>query len=1093
MKFPRLRKLCLGISVLFLATSGLRAQDIIRGPYLQTGTPTEITIKWRTSVATDSEVDYGPTPNNLNQVVQSAALTTEHEVILAALQAESKYYYSVGTTTAVLAGGDDSHYFVTSPVAGTARPTRLWVLGDSGTANSDAAAVRDAFGVYSASRPAQLLLMLGDNAYQDGTDAEYQDAVFDMYPSWLRNTVTWSTLGNHDGHTADSATQTGPYYDIFALPTMGEAGGLGSGTEAYYSFDHGNIHFIVLESYETDRSPAGAMLTWAENDIMVTTQEWIIAFWHHPPYTKGSHNSDTEGQLIDMRQNALPILEDYGVDLVLTGHSHSYERSFLLDGHYGLSTTLLESMKKDGGDGREDGDGAYEKLLGQGTGNEGTVYAVAGSSGKISNAALNHPAMFISLGVLGSMVLDVYGNRLDAVFLDSTGAVQDYFTLTKGQDNLPPVIVSTQALDAGTVLVEFAEPVDQTSAENPANYALDQGVTVNGAALQADGTSVLLTTSPLLSGLTYLLLVNNVFDLAGHAIAPNSQAIFTYADVVTARFQDGVYPSAGQFLTRDTYLSENNPGFNYGNSTTLPADGDDPSSSGLDKRTLLSWDVSSIPQTAQVQSVSITIDVTNRGGNYPLYEVFQPWLEDEATWNDYDNGQAWEVAGADGGGDRGSALLGAVDTGSTGPLTVQLNPDGVAAVQGWVEGTWPNYGFLLADDSSTNGLDFISREHGTASQRPLLSIDYTNICEQTFDLTAGEWKQISLACDPGTATQVSQVFGAYLAGTHEQDWIVFEREYNDTTGDQYQSVGWGEPMEVGRGYWIKTLQADQSVTVRGLYNVPVEVDLEGDAGGRYNLMGYPFEFDVCWADVEVINPAATPQQCANTPTCTLGEADAAGFISRIAHKWASGNYAAFDGQTPGLKGTLAPWDGFWVEAFAEGIKLKIPANPAGDCEALAETVSQAVAFRKSKNKKETANWFVRLIAESGDLADPYNVLGQLSDSVQDYDSHDLKELSPFGSSYLSIVFPHLEWEEKSGDYTSDFHSVQSKIKDEWYFEVVSSDPEATVTLTWEGEESLLEKASLLDVETGKRYRVKRGDSYTFTMNGTRRGFQWLVN
>ena len=1091
MGFPCQKKLYLSVGVVALSTVGLPGQNVIRGPYLQSGTPTEITIKWRTSVATDSEVRYGPTPNNLNQVVQSVPLTTEHEMTLLALQAESKYYYSVGTTSAVLAGADNSHYFVTSPVAGTARPTRLWVLGDSGTANSDAAAVRDAFGAYSANRPAQLLLMLGDNAYQDGTDDQYQDAVFDMYPSWLRNTVTWSTLGNHDGHTADSATQTGPYYDIFTLPTMGEAGGLGSGTEAYYSFDYGNIHFIVLESYETDRSPTGAMLTWAENDIMVTTQDWIIAFWHHPPYTKGSHNSDTEGRLIDMRLNALPILEDYGVDLVLSGHSHSYERSFLLDGHYGLSTTLTPSMKVDDGDGREDSDGAYEKLLGQGTPNEGAVYAVAGSSGKVGGGGLDHPAMFISLGVLGSMVLDVYGNRLDAVFLDSTGAVQDYFTLTKGLDTLPPVIVSTEALDAVSVRVEFAEPVDQTSAENAVNYAIDQGVTVNNAVLQGDGTSVVLSTSPLISGLTYLLTVNNVFDLAGHAIAPDSQDIFTYAEIVIARFQDGVYPTAGYSGTRDTHLSENSPGGNYGTAVTLLVDGDDPSSTGLDKRTLLYWDVSSVPETAMVQSVSITIDVTNRGGDYPIYEVFEPWVEDEATWNDYASGLAWEVAGADGAGDRGSTVLGTVDTGSTGPLTVQLNADGVAAVQGWVDGTWPNRGFLLADASSTNGLDFISRDHGTASRRPLLSIDYANICEQTLQLTTGEWKQISLSCDPGTANQVSQVFGDDLAGTHETDWVVFKREYNDTTGDKYKAVGWGESLEMGRGYWIKTLEAAQSVTVRGIYNVPVELALEGEAGGRYNLAGHPFEFDVCWSDMEIINPAATPASCAAAPTCTLAEADAAGYMSRLAHKWTGAAYAAFDGQTPGLEGTLVAWDGFWVKVFATGLKLRTPAT-AGNCGAPAETLSQAVAFRKSNNKKTTANWFVRLIAESGDLRDSHNVLGQLSDSVQGHDSHDLFELSPFGNSYLSIVFPHLDWGDRSGDYTSDFRSLQSKIKDEWYFEVLSSDPGATVTLTWEGEESLLGKAFLVDAETGKRFLVKRDESYTFRMEGSRKGFWWLV-
>lgn len=136
--------------------------------------------------------------------------------------------------------------------------------------------------------------MLGDNAYSTGTDNQYQAAVFDMYPELLRQSVLWTTLGNHDGYTADSATQTGPYYDNFTLPTAGEAGGLASGTEAYYSFDYANIHFICLESHETNRTPSGAMLAWLQQDVAATTQRWVIAFWHHPPYTKGSHNSDTE-------------------------------------------------------------------------------------------------------------------------------------------------------------------------------------------------------------------------------------------------------------------------------------------------------------------------------------------------------------------------------------------------------------------------------------------------------------------------------------------------------------------------------------------------------------------------------------------------------------------------------------------------------------------------------------------------------------------------------------------------------------------------------------------------------------------------------
>src|SRR5213593_2232123 len=210
----------------------------------------------------------------------------------------------------------------------------------------------------------------------------------------------------------------------------GEAGGAASGTEHYYSFDYSNIHFICLDSMASSRSAGSPMLTWLQADISSTTKNWIVAFWHHPPYSKGSHDSDAETELIQMRQNALPILESYGVDLVLGGHSHSYERSYLLDGHYGSSSTLTSSMIKDSGDGHDDGDGAYEKPVAL-TPHKGTVYTVAGTSGQTSGGSLNHPAMYISLNVLGSLVLDLDGSRLDAKFLNSSGSVKDYFTIKK--------------------------------------------------------------------------------------------------------------------------------------------------------------------------------------------------------------------------------------------------------------------------------------------------------------------------------------------------------------------------------------------------------------------------------------------------------------------------------------------------------------------------------------------------------------------------------------------------------------------------------------------------------------------------------------
>ena len=276
--------------------------------------------------------------------------------------------------------------------------------------------------------------MLGDNAYNTGTDVQYQKAVFDMYTGLLRSSPLWPTLGNHDAGSANSATQSGVYYDLFTLPTQGQAGGLPSGTEAYYAFDFANIHFICLDSHDTDRSPTGAMAQWLRADLEATAREWIICFFHHPPYTKGSHNSDnpkdSSGRMMQMRENILPILEAGGVDLVLAGHSHSYERSFLLNGAYGLSTNLIAANFINHGDGRPDGSGGYVKPAGTQP-HEGAVYIVAGSSGQIGGGPLNHPAMFLSLNKLGSLVLDIDGPELKATFVTDQAKVRDYFTLRK--------------------------------------------------------------------------------------------------------------------------------------------------------------------------------------------------------------------------------------------------------------------------------------------------------------------------------------------------------------------------------------------------------------------------------------------------------------------------------------------------------------------------------------------------------------------------------------------------------------------------------------------------------------------------------------
>jgi hypothetical protein len=483
---------------------------LLRGPYLVSGSPTGGVVRWRTDMFSDGVVRYGTDRNFLTNVAVEATLTNNHVVRLGGLEPDTKYYYAFGSSAFTLGGGTNStgsnYWFNTSPLAGTPKPTRLWVLGDPGTANNNQRAVRDAFNNFAATngRLTDLWLMLGDNAYNNGTDTEYQAAVFDMYPTTLRNHFLWPVIGNHEvsagspGGTASTFNSHFPYLDMFNTPRNGEAGGVPSGTPKYYSLDYGNIHLVGLDSMTSSHDTNGPMAEWLKSDLAANTQTWVIVYFHHPPYTKGSHNSDTETDLIRFRQNFNPIFEAYNVDLVLAGHSHCYERSYLLNGHYGLSTTFnINTMTAGGesngaGNGREDGGGAYVKSDDV----FGTIYSVAGSAGQATGGQLNHPAHFSSLNELGSAIIDISSNRLDMFFLNSSGEKRDYFTIIKrsGSKPLSPADLVAHAIGTNAIQLTWSDV-----ATNEFGYYIDRSV--DGTNFVRIGTNSVDTTSFLDSGL----------------------------------------------------------------------------------------------------------------------------------------------------------------------------------------------------------------------------------------------------------------------------------------------------------------------------------------------------------------------------------------------------------------------------------------------------------------------------------------------------------------------------------------------------------------------------------------------------------------
>ncbi|VAW53834.1 hypothetical protein MNBD_GAMMA06-1422 [hydrothermal vent metagenome] len=412
-----------------------------RAPYIQTLTSDSVIIHWLTEDAQLGVVRFGEKGKPLSNSKAESSASTNHIVKLTGLKAGTLYYYQAGDVA-------ENNWFYTQPDKAVA--TRVWVIGDSGQPGDMQNQVRDAAFNWMQENPlgmrenvkslVDVWLALGDNAYRSGTNQQYQAGLFEPYKKLLSNTALWSVYGNHDD-------RRWAYFRIFDFPENAEAGGIASNTENYYSFNYSNIHFVMLDSQASDRSKTGEMASWLKRDLTQNKKTWVVAAFHHPPYTKGSHDSDdisdSRGRMQQMRENILPILEAGGVDLVLSGHSHVYERSYLLDCSYGYSDEFsstnivssgvngkhlqyLKPMVQEGSSKKEESkknDSVKE--------HKGAIYVVTGSSSKADQGSLDHPAHHVALSEAGSVVIDVDGNKLIARFINNKGLVHDEFSITK--------------------------------------------------------------------------------------------------------------------------------------------------------------------------------------------------------------------------------------------------------------------------------------------------------------------------------------------------------------------------------------------------------------------------------------------------------------------------------------------------------------------------------------------------------------------------------------------------------------------------------------------------------------------------------------
>lgn len=178
---------------------------------------------------------------------------------------------------------------------------RFGIIGDTGTGTQKQYQLADILQQYREALPFDIVLMMGDNIYGGETPKDFKLKFEDVYRPLLDKQVKfYATLGNHD----EPAQR---FYQYFNM----------DGKE-YYRFTKGNVAFYSLNSNYMDKK----QIDWLEGELAKDTSQWKICFFHHPPYSSGGkHGSDKQ-----LREIVEPIFVKYGVNVVLTGHDHFYER-----------------------------------------------------------------------------------------------------------------------------------------------------------------------------------------------------------------------------------------------------------------------------------------------------------------------------------------------------------------------------------------------------------------------------------------------------------------------------------------------------------------------------------------------------------------------------------------------------------------------------------------------------------------------------------------------------------------------------------------------------------------------------------------------
>ena len=484
----------------------LPAATIVHRPYLQNMGADHVTILWSTRENQSAVVQYSTGPSFDQTVTASVRVFTpattqmsvtfyQYRADLTGLAAGTDYFYRIVMNGEALTTDPGYQFHTAGP-----GPFRFLVFGDSGSGNANQLALTQRM---IAETP-NFALQVGDIAYEDGTFEQFQNNYFEYYWTLLRKACFFLVAGNHEYVTPDAA----PFRALTVAPTDGvppqDAG-------RYYSFDWGDAHFVGLDSNLLGFSAATTrMLSSLDADLARTTARWRIVFFHHLPYPVSQHVDDPVSTSV--RQRIVPIVERRGVQLVLTGHEHSYMRSRPMRGDAPVSSGTA------------------------------TTYITTGGGGGTPHQAFDRDFLAREGSVYHYLRVDVDGPQMVVRAITRDGSEFDRFTLTlpsvAGGDSVLNGASFSTALAPGALISIFGQGLAATTT---AASAIPLPTVLGGAAVSLNGNPLsLIYASPGQINAQLPLNVQGPATLRVATTAGYAEVPVTISDTAPAIFTGGI-------------------------------------------------------------------------------------------------------------------------------------------------------------------------------------------------------------------------------------------------------------------------------------------------------------------------------------------------------------------------------------------------------------------------------------------------------------------------------------------------------------------------------------------------------------------------